>query len=61
MNRPNTARELAQALEKSPVAHHWTVDDGELWWGQHQRRSSSGKPVADTKQEKAAFDQTIDL
>jgi serine/threonine protein kinase len=59
MNRPNTARELAQLLEKCPGAHQWSFDDGELWWSRYQR---SEKPPNSPKTEPVSqsFAQTLD-
>jgi predicted Ser/Thr protein kinase len=35
--RPQTARDLAQRLERCNVAVEWTVDYAESWWSQHDR------------------------
>lgn len=35
--RPQTARDLAQMLEKCPAATQWTREDGDAWWGRHER------------------------
>ncbi|MCR9294818.1 MAG: serine/threonine protein kinase, partial [bacterium] len=68
MNRPNTARELAQAIERSPAAHKWTLEEGELWWGRHQRgrpkvvdnASNSDDPTKGDQSDQT-FDQTMDF
>ena len=36
-NRPQTARDVANLLRKSPEFGHWTIDDGEAWWGRFER------------------------
>jgi serine/threonine protein kinase len=35
--RPQTARDLAQRLERCPIATEWTIDYAESWWSQHDR------------------------
>jgi serine/threonine protein kinase len=35
--RPQTARDLAQRLERCPIAAEWTIDYAESWWSQHDR------------------------
>ncbi len=35
--RPQTARDLAHLLEKCPGARDWTTEDGDAWWGRHER------------------------
>ena len=36
-NRPQTARDLAVAISKSPVANLWSINDADGWWGRHER------------------------
>ncbi len=40
--RPQTARELAQLLDKCPAAQDWTIESSEGWWGRHERGNGSG-------------------
>lgn len=35
--RPQTARDLAKLLEKCAAAHSWTTENGDAWWGRHDR------------------------
>lgn len=35
--RPQTARDLANMLNRCAEAHSWTVDDADAWWGRHER------------------------
>lgn len=37
--RPQTARDLANMLEKCPQTQSWTVEDGDAWWRQHHRET----------------------
>ncbi len=62
--RPQTARDIILALSRSPMANLWTIEDGELWWSQHDRgMTSSGisKPATPTNSEKttSAVEQTF--
>jgi hypothetical protein len=65
--RPQTARDLAQLLDRSPAARLWCVEDADNWWGRHERGlpqvgvngpASQARPVtsADTSRE---FGQTV--
>ncbi len=59
--RPQTARDLAQLLEKCPAAHTWSIEDGDAWWGRHDRGGSdtqSKSSKADTAE--VTLDRTID-
>jgi hypothetical protein len=49
--RPQTARDLANLLDRAPTAGSWTLDDAEAWWGRHERVSGSEMCPG--------FDQTI--
>ena len=58
--RPQTARDLAQLLLLCPAAKSWTVEDGDAWWGRHERgHLEPQKNVAGGATGDAAFDQTI--
>ena len=35
--RPQTARDLADLLSKSPEASLWSTEDADRWWSQHER------------------------
>ena len=60
--RPQTARDLAHLLQKCPAAGAWSFEDGDAWWGRHER----GQPdvagsFSGNTTNRAAFDRTIDL
>ncbi len=49
--RPQTARDLAQMLDRAPTAHDWTIEDADAWWGRHDRQkagTASGEPGSGT-------------
>ena len=60
--RPQTARDLAQLLARCEAAGQWTVEDGDRWWGRHERgdtvdsvnRSSTVGPALDVTQASAS-------
>lgn len=60
--RPQTARDLAQLLDKCPGAHAWSVEDGDAWWSRHARglrrrhESTSSTPEPPP----SALEQTMD-
>jgi len=58
--RPQTARDLAQLLARSPAAGQWSIEDAENWWNAHDRRGNSSSNVAkqDTRNQ-AAIDRTV--
>jgi hypothetical protein len=35
--RPQTARDLAALLSRSPAALEWSVEEADNWWGRHER------------------------
>ena len=39
--RPQTARDVALSISKCEVAGTWTVEDGDRWWGRHDRTTSA--------------------
>lgn len=60
-NRPQTARELSNLLRQSPSFGEWKLEDGDAWWGRHERRqlvdsreSSDSIPAG-----QSGFDRTI--
>lgn len=60
--RPQTARDLAQLLNRCPGAHDWTVDSGDAWWGRHAR-GSRRQPGIDTlprSEGNSHLEQTMD-
>ncbi|WP_068137614.1 serine/threonine protein kinase [Roseimaritima ulvae] len=61
--RPQTARALSILLSKCAAAGTWTIEDGDRWWGRHERgtpttteRSSQATPL----QVDATMDLTLD-
>jgi serine/threonine protein kinase len=39
-NRPQTARDLMNLLDRAPTASSWSMNDAEAWWGRHERSRS---------------------
>jgi serine/threonine protein kinase len=58
--RPQTARDLAQLLSRSPAAGQWSIEDAENWWNAHERRGAaqSNASKQDTRTQ-SAVDRTI--
>ncbi|MSR58365.1 MAG: serine/threonine protein kinase, partial [Planctomycetaceae bacterium] len=50
--RPQTARDLAQQLQKAPTKGDWTTEAADAWWDRHQR----GLPPAPSPTADAAED-----
>ncbi|WP_145208616.1 serine/threonine protein kinase [Planctomycetes bacterium TBK1r] len=42
--RPQTARDLGVQISRCPAAGKWTIEDGDRWWGRHDR-TSGDKPI----------------
>jgi serine/threonine protein kinase len=63
--RPQTARDVALLLARSPAAGGWTMDDADAWWGRHERGEKqpgtlrSAAVRAATSATSAGFDRTI--
>jgi len=66
--RPQTARDLAALLSRSPSALSWSIEEADNWWGRHERglpqvTSNGGKSgviVAPPKVDAAGhFGQTV--
>jgi eukaryotic-like serine/threonine-protein kinase len=55
--RPQTARELANLLERCPAAAEWSIDDADAWWGRHERGQAG--PASETNIGNR-YDATID-
>ncbi len=45
--RPQTARDLANLLDRAPTAGSWTQEDAEAWWGRHER-ARAGAAASDS-------------
>jgi serine/threonine protein kinase len=57
--RPQTARDLAHMLSRSPQAGSWTPEEADAWWNRHERGEPT--PPADPgKKTVGGYDQTID-
>lgn len=39
--RPQTARDLAQLLDRCESASAWSIEEADAWWGRHERGQSS--------------------
>ncbi len=57
--RPQTARDLALLISKCAAAGRWTIEDGDRWWGRHERGSQSQTESSAAVME-ATMDQTMD-
>jgi serine/threonine protein kinase len=58
--RAQTARDLAQLLDKcQTTSDSWSIDDSDAWWGRHER-SVKGTPSTDSNSATAVLDRTID-
>lgn len=44
--RPQTARDLANLLDRAPTAARWSLDDAEAWWGRQERTIASEAAAA---------------
>lgn len=44
--RPQTARDLAQLIKKSPLANAWSLDEADAWWRRHERGLATGSSSA---------------
>lgn len=58
--RPQTARDLALLLEKCPAAGKWSVEDGDAWWGRHER-GELGQSTSGEANNTATLDRTLDI
>ncbi len=45
--RPQTARDLALMIAKSPTSHDWSLDEADGWWGRHERSQESSAAADD--------------
>jgi serine/threonine protein kinase len=39
--RPQTARDLADLLDRAPTAGSWSQEDADAWWGRHERSQAA--------------------
>ena len=65
--RPQTARDLALQISRCKAAGTWTVQDGDRWWGRHER-GAKGPSISESPSGSlsgfgimATMDQTIDI
>lgn len=56
--RPQTARDLEEILRKCSSAGKWTAEEGDSWWGRHERGQRQS-PNASQKTTASNLDQTI--
>ncbi|WP_372721373.1 protein kinase, partial [Novipirellula sp.] len=59
--RPQTARDLAQLLLRCNEAKRWTIEDGDRWWGRHERGSGVSSRSDVSTNASAAVEATLDL
>jgi serine/threonine protein kinase len=61
--RPQTARDLALLLARSPEAAQWSIEDADAWWGRHERGQttpSRSTPTSVSTTARHDHDVTID-
>ena len=58
--RPQTARELSQLISKSPVAHDWTLEEADGWWGRHERSQDQNMAAVPALANVAAINATAE-
>ena len=65
--RPQTARELTARLLRAATAGEWSLDEGEAWWGRHERARANGgattiepPPRTPASGTRGGFDQTLE-
>ena len=65
--RPQTARDLELKLSRCKAAEQWTIEEGDRWWGRHDRMSND-KPITGPLNaslsgvgQMATMDQTLDV
>ncbi len=62
--RPQTARDLAVLLGRSPTASSWPIEEADAWWGRHERGlgvpGAAVTPASNAESSSAssAYDQT---
>jgi serine/threonine protein kinase len=58
--RPQTARDLANLLDRAPTAHTWTHDEADAWWRNHERAVAAAATAhlatTEARNPSAAFD-----
>ncbi len=58
--RPQTARDLAELLSRSPEVAEWSIEDADAWWGRHERGQANVPPAPAAKTSTTAHAVTID-
>jgi serine/threonine protein kinase len=48
--RPQTARDLANLLDRAPTAHTWCQDEADAWWRNHERSLAAASSNLPTTQ-----------
>ena len=54
--RPQTARDLAQLLARSPHVNAWTTEDADAWWIRHERQKTETSVARPTERAMATAD-----
>jgi serine/threonine protein kinase len=57
--RPQTARDLAQWIAKSPQAGTWSLEDAEAWWGRHERGQPQQSSAIRSNPVPTKYDRTV--
>ncbi len=55
--RPQTARDLANLLNRCPAVDEWSVDEADAWWGRHERGQLA--PSTSNATSQSGYDATI--
>ncbi len=57
--RPQTARELAEMLNRCPTDAQWSSDQADVWWGRHERGEAPIMRPSKLETTSAGLDQTV--
>ena len=58
--RPQTARDLANRLDRCTVEEEWTLDKADAWWGRFERGQLTAAQVKPEETSSSGYDATID-
>jgi predicted Ser/Thr protein kinase len=59
--RPQTARDLAQLISRSPEASAWSIEDADAWWGRHERGQVIATAPAATPSTRSSGDHALTI
>ena len=58
--RPQTARDLANKLDRCKIEEEWTLDKADTWWGRYERGQLAAPIESSETTTSSGFDATID-